>query len=133
MKVELDAEEEEELEAVVYDTNPEAAVHPWERTTPLEATADETLSVDTVDTDVAADCDTRELVEDWEEAYCVTLEMEVEMDVSERAEAPSEDDMNAKELEDTEVAAVCDTRELVEDSEEAYCATLEMEVEMDVS
>ena len=103
MKVELDAEEEEALEAVVvYDTNPEAAVHPWERTTPLEATADVTLSVDTVDTEVAAVCDTRELVEDSEEAYCATLEMEVEMDVSERAEAPREDERNASELEDTE-------------------------------
>jgi hypothetical protein len=100
MMVELDAEEE--LESV-YDTNPEAAVQPWERTTPLEATADVTLSVDTEDTEVAAVCDTRELVEDSEEAYCVTLEMEVEMDASERAEVPPrEDERNANELEDTE-------------------------------
>ena len=57
-------EVEEELGKLMWDTNPEAAVQPWERITPLEATADVTLTVDTVDTEVSAVCETRALVED---------------------------------------------------------------------
>lgn len=91
------AEEEKEEEELgrLYDANPLVAVQPWERMTPLEATADVTLTVDTVDTDVDAVCDTSANVEDLEEVYCMTLEMDVVMDASEGAEAPSEDKINA--------------------------------------